>query len=118
MRRSHLLFGSPQEIATAKTNRAGIPVDVAIAAHGLRGVTIVPPGQERVIRSPLLLNLLPCSPEVAAMLNALGHSDLRRICRLPQGLLPAWERKDRTSNAWSEARDSGNCVPLKIRSDS
>jgi protein ImuB len=89
---SHLLFGSPEEVAVAMTNRAGIPVDVAIAgdpdsasfaARGFRGMTIVPPGQEGAILSPLPLHLLPCSPEVAAILNAWGIRTFGAFAALP-----------------------------------
>jgi len=92
MRGAHLLFGSPQEIASAMTNRAGIPIDIAIAgdldtatfaARGFRGITIVPPGQEGVILSPLTLNLLTCSPEVAAILNAWGIRTFGEFAALP-----------------------------------
>jgi protein ImuB len=81
MRGSCRLFGSAQKIAAAMTNRAGIAVDVAVAgdpdtamfaAHGFRGITIVPPGREAAVLSPLPLNLLPSSPEVATILNAWG----------------------------------------------
>jgi protein ImuB len=92
MRGSHLLFGPPHEIASAMTNRAGIPVDVAIAddpdtaifaARGFRGITIVPPGEEGAILSALPLHLLPCSPEVAATLNAWGIRTFGELAALP-----------------------------------
>jgi hypothetical protein len=71
---------------------AGIPVDVAVAgdpdsasfaARGFRGITIVPPGQEGAILSPLPLHLLPCSPEVAAILNAWGIRTFGAFAALP-----------------------------------
>jgi protein ImuB len=80
------------EVAVAMTNRAGIPVDVAIAgdpdsasfaARGFRGMTIVRPGQEGAILSPLPLHLLPCSPEVAAILNAWGIRTFGAFAALP-----------------------------------
>jgi hypothetical protein len=92
MRALHLLFGSPEEVAAAMTNRAGIPVDVAVAgdpdsasfaARGFRGITIVPPCQEGAILSPLPLHLLPCSPEVAAILNAWGIRTFDAFAALP-----------------------------------
>jgi protein ImuB len=87
------LFGSAEEIAAAITNRAGLPVDVAIAedldtallaAHGFRGITIVPDGQEADTLAPLPINLLPSSPEVAAVLDSWGIRTLGQFAALPE----------------------------------
>jgi protein ImuB len=92
MRGSAELFGGPQDIASAMNNRAGIPVDVAIArdldtaifaARGFRGTTIIPPGQEGAVLAPLSLSLLPCSPEVASILNSWGIRTFGEFAALP-----------------------------------
>ncbi len=87
-----LLFGSPEEIAVAITNRAGIPVDLAIAddpdtaefaARGFRGATVIRTGREGAILAPLPLNLLPGSAETAEILSAWGIRTFGEFAALP-----------------------------------
>ena len=86
------LIGGPREIARAIENRAGIPVDIAIAsdpdaaiiaARGIRGITVIAPGDEAAILSRLPLNLLPGSPETAELLDAWGIRTLGELAMLP-----------------------------------
>ncbi len=86
------LFGGPQEIARAIANRAGIPVDLAIAAdpdaaviaaRGIRGITVMAPGNEAATLARLPLNLLPGSPETAELLDAWGIRTLGELASLP-----------------------------------
>jgi nucleotidyltransferase/DNA polymerase involved in DNA repair len=96
LRGLRLLFGSPDDIALAMTNRAGITVNLAIAydtdtavlaARGHKGVTIVQQGQEGPALSSLPVYLLPCSPESAAILDAWGIRTLGEFAGLPpQGI--------------------------------
>jgi protein ImuB len=93
LRGLNLLFGSAAEIAAAMTNRAGFPVDLAIAskpdtaifaARGFRGITVVPPGREQAALSSLSLNLLPGTPETAAILSAWGIRTFGDFAALPE----------------------------------
>ena len=87
------LFGSAKEIADDLSDRAGLPVDIAIAddpdtallaAHGFRGTTIIPPGQESAALAPLPINLLSSSPEVASILDSWGIRTLGHFAALPE----------------------------------
>src|SRR4051794_31685197 len=75
------LIGSQEAIAIAIQNRAGIPVDIAIsadpdaaifAARGIRGTTVIRPGDEAAVLRKLPLNLLPGSADVAELLDSWG----------------------------------------------
>lgn len=86
------LIGSAHEIARAIENRAGVPVDIAIAtdpdaailaARGLRGITVIAPGSEAAILARLPLNLLPGSSKTAELLDAWGIRTLGELAALP-----------------------------------
>jgi protein ImuB len=86
------LIGDAHQIARAIENRAGLPVDIAIAvdpdaailaARGIRGTTIIAPGTEAAILAPLPLNLLPGSSETAELLDAWGIRTLGELAVLP-----------------------------------
>jgi protein ImuB len=91
------LFGDPHQIAQAVANRAGIPVNVAIAANpdtaamaarGIPGITVIPPGREAATLAPLPLNLLSGASlsglaEVAELLDAWGIRTLGELAALP-----------------------------------
>lgn len=86
------LFGSPRQIAEALTNRAGIPLNVAVAAdpdaavyaaRGIGGITVISPGKEAALLAPLPLNLLPGSPDVAEALHAWGIRTFGQLAKLP-----------------------------------
>src|ERR1700722_20374404 len=79
------LFGDAHQIARATQNRAGLPVDIAIAAdpdaeilaaRGIRGITVIAPGSEAAILARLPLNLLPGSSETS-LTNAFFARELR-----------------------------------------
>ena len=79
------LFGDAHQIARAIENRAGLPVDIAIAAdpdaailaaRGIRGITVIAPGSEAAILARLPLNLLPGSSETS-LTNAFFARELR-----------------------------------------
>jgi hypothetical protein len=86
------LIGDAQQIARAIENRAGLPVDIAVAAdpdaailaaRGIRGTTVIAPGGEAAVLSRLPLNLLPGSSETADLLNAWGIRTLGELATLP-----------------------------------
>src|ERR1019366_7306192 len=91
------LFGDPHQIAQAIANRAGIPVNVAIAANpdtaamaarGIPGITVIPPGREAATLAPLPLNLLSGASlsglaEFAELLDAWGIRTLGELAALP-----------------------------------
>jgi protein ImuB len=86
------LIGDAHQIAHAIENRAGLPVDIAIAAdpdaailaaRGIRGITVIAPGDEAAILARLPLNLLPGSSETADLLDAWGIRTLGELAALP-----------------------------------
>jgi protein ImuB len=86
------LFGPAQSIADALHNQADLPVNVAIAsnpdaaifaARGIRGITVIPPGDEAKVLAPLPLNLLSGSPEIADALAAWGILTFGQFAALP-----------------------------------
>jgi protein ImuB len=86
------LMGDAHAIARAIENRAGLPVDIAIAAdadaailaaRGLRGTTVISQGSEALVLAPLPLNLLPGSSEAAELLDAWGIRTLGELAALP-----------------------------------
>ncbi len=86
------LFGEPAQIAQTIANQAGIPVSVAIAANpdtavmaarGIRGITVIPPGREAATLAPLPLNLLSGSSQTAELLDAWGIRTLGELAALP-----------------------------------
>jgi len=87
------LWGTPQSIAEALCNQAGLPADIAIAsnadcailaARGFRGITVIPPGDEAKILAPLPLNLLSGPPEMADAIAAWGIRTFGQFAALPQ----------------------------------
>ena len=75
------LYGPPASLARAIERQVGIPARIAIAsnpdaaihaARGLDGTTVIAPGQEAVVLSPLSINLLGGSPEAARSLDLWG----------------------------------------------
>lgn len=88
----HLICGSPQEIAGEIRRRLGIPVNLAIAgnpdaavhaARGLRGITLLPTGEEAGILARLPLGLLGGSPEFARSLDLWGIRTFGEFAALP-----------------------------------
>ncbi len=86
------LFGSPRQIAEALANRAGIPLNVAVAAdadaavhaaRGISGITVIPPGKEATTLAPLPLNLLPGSADAAEALHTWGIRTFGQLAALP-----------------------------------
>src|SRR5580658_2161167 len=117
------LIGGPCEIARAIENRAGIPVDIAIAAdpdaaiiaaRGIRGITVIAPGDEAAILSRLPLNLLPGSPETAELLDAWGIRTLGELAMLPPlGVAARLGPKEPTFNIWHRGASDGSSAPSK-----
>jgi len=86
------LFGSVHEIANAIARRAGIPVNVAVAANpdaafhaarGFSGVSIVPQGDEAKFLASLPVALLAPSEEIAEMLARWGIRTFHDLAVLP-----------------------------------
>jgi protein ImuB len=86
------LIGDAHTIARAMENHIGFPANIAVsvnadaailAARGIRGVTVIAPGNEAQVLAPLPLNLLPGSPEAAGMLDAWGIRTLGQLAALP-----------------------------------
>ncbi len=92
LRGSASLLGTPQMIAEALHQQAGVPVNVAIAgnadaaifaARGFRGTTIIAAGGEAKALAPLPVNLLPGSPEIAGALSSWGIRTFGQFAALP-----------------------------------
>ncbi len=86
------LFGSVHEIAHAIARRAGIPVNVAVAAnpdaafhaaHGFSGTSIVPQGDEAKFLASLPIALLGAAEETAETLARWGIRTFRDLAVLP-----------------------------------
>ncbi len=86
------LFGPVQEIAQAIARRAGIPVNVAVAANpdaayhaarGFSGTSIVPEGDEAKFLASLPLTLLSPSEEIAETLARWGVRTFHDLAALP-----------------------------------
>lgn len=86
------LFGSVHEIAHAITRRAGVPVNVAVAANphaafhaarGFSGTSIVPQGDEAKFLASLPVALLAPSEEIAETLARWGIRTFRDLAVLP-----------------------------------
>ena len=86
------LFGSVHEIANAISRRAGIPVNVAVAANpdaafhaarGFSGTSIVPQGDETKFLASLPVALLSPSEEIAETLARWGIRTFRDLAVLP-----------------------------------
>ncbi len=86
------LFGEPREIAEALANRVGIPANIAVAAdadaamhaaRGIRGITVIAPGQEAKALAELPVNLLPGNPDTAALLDSWGIRTFGQLAALP-----------------------------------
>src|SRR5437879_978242 len=90
------LFGEPHQIATAISGRAaslGTELRIAIAsnpkaaraaARGYKGVTIIPPGQERRILGSLPLNVLSPTGDMLETLDAWGIHTFAELAALPE----------------------------------
>jgi len=86
------LFGSVHEIANAVAQRAGFPVNIAIAANpdaafhaarGFQGISIVPEGDEAKFLATLPLALLSPAEEIAETLARWGIRTFRDLDALP-----------------------------------
>jgi protein ImuB len=86
------LFGSVHEIANSIARRAGIPVNIAVAANpdaafhaarGFSGVSIVPQGDEAKFLASLPVALLAPSEEIAETLARWGIRTFRDLAILP-----------------------------------
>src|SRR5580692_7241729 len=86
------LFGSVHDIAHAIARRAGIPVNVAVAANpdaafhaarGFSGTSIVPQGDEAKFLASLPVALLSPSEEILETLARWGVRTFRDLAALP-----------------------------------
>jgi protein ImuB len=86
------IYGSPEQIAAAMQLRVGVEMSLAIASNpdtavhaalGLRGMTIVSPGQEAAVLAPLPLYLLGGSPEFARSMDLWGIRTFGEFVALP-----------------------------------
>lgn len=87
-----LIFGAPDQIAAGIHRQMGLPANIALAsnpdaavhaARGIKGVTVIPPGQEAGILASLPLYLLGGSPEFAAAMDAWGIRTFGELATLP-----------------------------------
>jgi protein ImuB len=86
------IYGAPEQIASEIEHRVGVPANLAIAsnpdaaihaARGIRGVTILSPGQEAAVLASLPPYLLGGSPEFARTLNLWGIRTFGEFANLP-----------------------------------
>jgi protein ImuB len=96
------LHGPPETLAREIERRIGVPASIAIAsnpdaamhaAHGIRGVTVIPPGREAEVLAPLPVNLLGTaylyatpgrmSGETAELLHLWGIRNFGEFAKLP-----------------------------------
>ena len=86
------IYGPAEQIAAAMQLRVGVEASLAIASNpdtavhaavGLRGMTIVSPGQEAEVLSPLPLYLLGGSPEFARSMDLWGIRTFGEFAALP-----------------------------------
>jgi protein ImuB len=86
------LYGPPERLAREIERRIGVPASIAIAvnpdaamhaAHGIRGVTVIAPGREAEVLSPLPVNLLGGSSETAELLHLWGVRTFGEFAKLP-----------------------------------
>ena len=86
------ICGTPEQIAAEIQRRIGGIANLAIAsnpdaafhaAHGIRGVTILPIGREAAILAPLPLYLLGGSPEFARTMDLWGIRTFGEFADLP-----------------------------------
>ncbi len=88
-----LIFGAPEHIAAEIQAQVGLPVNVALAsnpdaalhaARGIKGTTVISPGEEATKLAPLPLYLLGGSPEFAGALDAWGIRTFGEFAALPR----------------------------------
>lgn len=88
-----LIFGAPHHIAAEIHRQVGLPANIALAsnpdtavhaARGIKGVTVIPPGQEATMLASLPLYLLGGSPEFAAAMDAWGIRTFGELAVLPR----------------------------------
>ena len=86
------IYGAPEQVASEIHRRVGVPANLAVAsnpdavvhaARGIRGVTLLPPGQEASILAPLPLFLLGGSPGFARTLDLWGIRTFGEFANLP-----------------------------------
>jgi protein ImuB len=86
------LYGPPATLAREIERRAGVPVNIALAANpdaamhaarGFRGITVIAPGNEAAMLAPLPLNLLGGSSETAELLHLWGIRTFGELAKLP-----------------------------------
>jgi protein ImuB len=86
------LFGAVHEIAHAMAERAGVPVNVAVAsnpdaafhaARGFSGISIIPEGDEAKYLATLPVSLLAPPEEIAETLARWGIRTFRDLAALP-----------------------------------
>jgi protein ImuB len=90
------LFGSAKSLADSIARRAteaGLHVHVALArnpdaavhaARGIPGVTVIPPGREAGILSPLPVDILEPAPAMAETLHTWGIHTFGQLAALPE----------------------------------
>jgi len=90
------LMGGPNQIASEMARRgaerglmgniamAANPDTAVLAARHLRGVTLIPPGEERERLASLPVSVLPVEPETVEVLERWGIRTLGEFCALPE----------------------------------